>query len=155
MIGINTAFLVYAALLLLGLGELITESQLAMEALRYLGGAYLIYLGAGALKNAGAQDTPQSPPGGEPFKAGVISNLLNPKQALFLLVLMPNFSEPGKTSLPVLLALLFAVSILFWVIWIPSVNKLGEQIAEHHAWPERVIGASLIAIGALLIGGVL
>lgn len=154
-LGINTAFLIYAALLALGLGGLITGSQLLMEAIRYLGGAYLIYLGISALQHAGDQGGPSVPSGNEPFKAGMLSNLLNPKQAVFLLILMPSFANPGHTSLPLLMAILLGVSILFWAIWIPLVSKLGERLAEHHAWPERVIGVSLMLIGITLIAGVL
>jgi threonine/homoserine/homoserine lactone efflux protein len=96
-IGVGTLFHVAAAAL--GLSALLMFSALAFGVVKYLGAAYLIYLGVRKLL---AREETSQPEVVERrrlahiFYQGVVVNLLNPKTALFFFAFLPQFVEPAK-----------------------------------------------------------
>lgn len=96
-IGVGTLFHVAAAAL--GLSALLMSSALAFGVVKYLGAAYLIYLGVRKLL---AREETSQPEVVERrrlahiFYQGVVVNLLNPKTALFFFAFLPQFVEPAK-----------------------------------------------------------
>ncbi len=94
-VGVGTFFHVAAAAL--GLSALLVSSALAFSIVKYLGAAYLIYLGLHKLL---AKDEPVSLHTIEPqrltriFRQGVVVNVLNPKTALFFFAFLPQFIDP-------------------------------------------------------------
>ncbi len=86
--------LVHVAAAALGLSALLLESALAFQVVKYLGAAYLIYLGIRRLLRSG---TTPAPAAGVPralpkvFREGVLVSLLNPKSALFFVAFLPQF----------------------------------------------------------------
>lgn len=95
-VGVGTLFHVAAAAL--GLSALLVSSALAFNIVKYLGAAYLIYLGLHALLS---KDEPVSTHTVEPqrlariFRQGVVVNVLNPKTALFFFAFLPQFIDPA------------------------------------------------------------
>lgn len=79
------------------------------------------------------------------------------RDLLFLVALVPQFVPPGGGSADValLLGILTAVSLLLWAGWIAGLARIGERLARHHRWVERITAASLVMVGGLLLGGVL
>jgi threonine/homoserine/homoserine lactone efflux protein len=112
-VGIGTLFHVGAAAL--GLSALLLSSALAFSMVKYLGAAYLIYLGIQKLRERSAPEQveqPQSATLRQVFSQGVVVNLLNPKIALFFFAFLPQFVNPARGSVAVqslLLGLLFVV----------------------------------------------
>jgi threonine/homoserine/homoserine lactone efflux protein len=115
-LGIAAGSLVHMTLVAAGLGSLLLAVPYAYDAVRLLGAAYLLYLGIRALASAGG-------PTGAPrveraglwavFRQGVVTNVLNPKVALFFLAFLPQFvdrSQGGVAAQLVFLGLLFNLS---------------------------------------------
>ena len=112
--GIASASLVHVALTALGIAALLAAHPIAFELLRWAGAAYLAYL---AIKSwrAQADDTDH---GGAPslvaaFKRGAMTNLLNPKVALFILAFLPSFTDPHIGSVAaqiIILGIIFGIT---------------------------------------------
>ena len=105
--GIMTGCVVHALAAALGLAALIAASAAAFSVLKWLGAAYLLWLAFGMLKSAMAGESVAALPRvaesrslAALFRQGVLTNVLNPKIALFFLALLPQFIDadaPSKT----------------------------------------------------------
>mgnify|MGYP003493420193 CR=1 FL=1 len=98
--GIMAGCVVHALAAALGLAALIAASAAAFSVLKWLGAAYLVWLAFGMLKSAMAGETavalpqPAESPGlAALFRQGVLTNVLNPKIALFFPALLPQFID--------------------------------------------------------------
>lgn len=100
-LGVGCALLVHVAYCLFGIAFLIQESPFLFHILKYLGAAYLFYLGIILLKE---KISPEGAPElakmeikkkHRPFVAGLLCNLLNPKATLFVLSLFTQFIDPS------------------------------------------------------------
>lgn len=106
---IATGGLVHVAAATIGLSALLASSVTAFSVVKYLGAAYLIYLGVRAFRNGDGKEVgPQAlnRPLMRVFRDGVIVAVLNPKTALFFLAFLPQFVEPGRGPAPMQLAVL-------------------------------------------------
>lgn len=98
MLGVETGALVHVAVASAGVSALVASSPAALTALRWGGGAYLLWLGVQALRRRGAMlaGAPSAPAShAKLFRQGVLVDLLNPKTALFFLAFLPGFVQPG------------------------------------------------------------
>ena len=87
-----------------GVAELVSASPLAYETLRWAGVAFLLYLAwDGWRQEAGAVMTEES--SGRYFTRGLVTNILNPKAAVFYIAVLPTFLDPARPALPQTLAL--------------------------------------------------
>jgi threonine/homoserine/homoserine lactone efflux protein len=159
-LGIAAGCLVHLAALALGLAALLARIPEAYEAVRLIGAAYLIYLGARSLFRPRGLT-----PGAEParatlvaiFRQGVITNVLNPKVALFFLAFLPQFVDPVRGS-PVaqivLLGLLFNCSgtLVNAAVAIMASRATGwlrsQEVASRRL--QRLTGVVFLALGARL-----
>lgn len=106
-IGLGTLFHVIAAAL--GLSAILMSSALAFNVVKYLGAAYLIYLGVRKLLSKETAFLPehiQKQKLSRIFTQGVVVNILNPKTALFFFAFLPQFVDPGRGSVPIQMLLL-------------------------------------------------
>jgi threonine/homoserine/homoserine lactone efflux protein len=105
-LGINTGVLVHTVFAALGLSLIIARSVLAFAVLKYLGAAYLVYLGITrliskeALFNTEVINKPAST-NKQNYISGLINNVLNPKVALFVLAFFPQFIRRGSIHSPI------------------------------------------------------
>jgi len=96
-LGVGAGCWVHIAGAALGVSALLAGSPLAFELLRWLGAAYLVWLGLALLRDAAAAQIgglPLAPPGAalrKLFVQGFFTNALNPKVALFFLAFVPQF----------------------------------------------------------------
>jgi threonine/homoserine/homoserine lactone efflux protein len=104
--GVHVGTLVHVAAAALGLSALLVSSATAYHAVRWLGAAYLIWLGVRRLL-AHDEDAPAAPGPGTRrrglrriFAQGVVVNVLNPKTALFFLAFLPQFVDVSRGSVP-------------------------------------------------------
>ncbi|MDX1414935.1 MAG: LysE family translocator [Candidatus Promineifilaceae bacterium] len=107
-LGIATASATHVLFAALGLSALLLQSALAFTIVKYLGAAYLIYLGIKTLlskSEAHAVDISETRSLKRIFSQGFIVNLLNPKTALFFLAFLPQFvsSERGSVTTQILI----------------------------------------------------
>ncbi|QFT61797.1 LysE family translocator [Roseivivax sp. THAF30] len=112
-IGIGTASSVQALLASLGIGAVIVASQPVFEAIRWLGVAYLLWMGFSSLRSAvrGTYEDETDTAARGPllgFRDGVLCNITNPKMLVFYLALLPQFV--GATG-PVVQWVLFAMMV--------------------------------------------
>jgi threonine/homoserine/homoserine lactone efflux protein len=109
VLGIGAGGFVHVAFAALGLSALLVSSAAAFAVVKWLGVAYLIYLGIGRFLARG-EETAAPTVGNEPlarvFSQGVIVNVLNPKTALFFLAFLPQFVDPSRGAVTAQIALL-------------------------------------------------
>ncbi len=114
-LGIGAGTLTHVAAAALGLSVLLVTSALAFTVVKYLGAAYLVFLGIRTLL---ARDDDQPAIAVIPrrttrlFVQGFIVQLLNPKTALFFYAFLPQFVDPAKGSASEQIAVLGALSVL-------------------------------------------
>lgn len=102
-LGITAGSIVHTLLAALGLSALLATSPYAFMAVKFAGAAYLIYIGVRALLERasglpGEAGRNGADGGWSAFRQGVITNILNPKVALFFLALMPQFISAASTT---------------------------------------------------------
>ncbi|MEC7816211.1 MAG: LysE family translocator [Pseudomonadota bacterium] len=129
-VGICTGLFIHATLSALGISMLLVDSAWAFTLLKWLGAMYLIWLGLGSLRQAfrgGEQEGEQGPPAKQPprrqrlnaavsLREGLLSNVLNPKTALFYMALLPQFVDPAGPAFAqsmLLAALHFALAMVW------------------------------------------
>ena len=144
-----------------GLAALLVASEPAFLALKIAGAAYLVYLGAQALRSAltGRGDVEARTggtrlSGSTALRQGLLSNLGNPKMIAFFTSLLPQFA-PGEPSFLSLLALgvVFALMTFVWLsAYAFVVARAGDVLrrAKVRRWIEGVTGAVLVALGLRL-----
>lgn len=118
--GIQVGTYCHALAAALGLSQLFVIVPVAYDVVRYAGAAYLLYLAWQTVRSAGPAAGPTNGSRRYPlatvFRQGLLTNLLNPKMALFVLALFPQFVEPSAGSIAVqimvLATLLNAIGIL-------------------------------------------
>jgi threonine/homoserine/homoserine lactone efflux protein len=97
--GIHLGSLVHITAAVAGLSALIVSSAIAFSAVKYVGAAYLVYVGIRKLlgKDAPVETVERAPRSTRRvFGQGVVVNVLNPKTALFFLAFMPQFVDPDR-----------------------------------------------------------
>ena len=118
-LGIATGTLFHIAAAAFGLSALLVTSALAFNIVKYLGAAYLIYLGIRTLLR---RETPtptaevKSKKLGKIFYEGVLVNLLNPKTALFFFAFLPQFVDPARGAAAVQILTLGGIFVVMAII---------------------------------------
>ncbi len=95
--GITTGTFIHIALAAAGLSSLILASTIAFDAVKYVGAAYLVFLGLRRLLTRGAEEAEQEPAPRtrrRAFTQGVVVNLTNPKAIVFIFAFVPQFVDP-------------------------------------------------------------
>jgi threonine/homoserine/homoserine lactone efflux protein len=179
ILGILTGCLTHAMASALGLSAILATSARAYETVKVVGAAYLVWMGIQAIRNAQGKcgsldfardDTRRHPERAQrvegsapsatsfdrhPFMQGFLTNILNPKVALFYLTFLPQFIPAGapvlRTSL--LLAMIHNVLGFVWLsVYARFVDRLRSALTRPvvKGWLERVTGGALVALGARL-----
>ncbi|MEQ9287293.1 MAG: LysE family translocator [Cyclobacteriaceae bacterium] len=94
-LGIGAGSLVHTTFAALGLSAILSESALAFDLVKYLGAGYLMFLGIKAIFNGKPGNVVASNQKGRTFLSAVLTNVLNPKVALFYLAFLPQFIDPN------------------------------------------------------------
>jgi threonine/homoserine/homoserine lactone efflux protein len=99
VLGITTGTLVHITLAAIGLSSLVLASQTAFDAVRYVGAAYLIFLGIRRLLTRGEEEALDGAPPDSlrrVYTQGVVVNLLNPKTIVFIFAFIPQFVDVSQ-----------------------------------------------------------
>jgi threonine/homoserine/homoserine lactone efflux protein len=157
VLGIVVGTLLHVTAATLGLSALLASSILAFQFVKYLGAAYLIYLGIRTLRRDDSQLLQAASSEGRLlriFAQGVLVNLLNPKTALFFLAFLPQFVDPslGHPSLQifqlgVLFALMGWISDSVWAVLAGTVAERFRSSVRLRRAQRNVSGGALIALG--------
>jgi threonine/homoserine/homoserine lactone efflux protein len=116
--GVETGTLIHIAAAAAGLSAIIASSAVAFDLVRYLGAAYLVFLGIKTLRGGDFGDleaTGKVEPLRRVYVDGLLVNLLNPKVALFFLSFLPQFLDPSKGSVAVQIVILGLVLVMLGV----------------------------------------
>ena len=155
--GVHVGTLVHVAAAALGLSALLVSSATAYNAVRWLGAAYLVWLGVRRLMahdepSESAWDPHTSRLGlGRIFAQGVVVNVLNPKTALFFLAFLPQFVDVSRGSVP-FQVLVFGVA--FILLGLVSDGAYALLASTGAGWLRRrpgVARASRLVSGGVLI----
>lgn len=163
-LGVSLALIVHLAYTMVGLGVLIAETPILYNILKYAGAGYLFYIGLSGLlssfKKAPSLDVKYAKSINqiEPFKAfkqGFLTNLLNPKAAIFFISLFSQFID---ASTPVSLKLAYALTnwsiTLGWFLFLSyliTVGKFIGKIDRFRVYIDRVMGGALMLLSIKII----
>ncbi|HEX6398672.1 MAG TPA: LysE family translocator [Steroidobacteraceae bacterium] len=160
-LGVSAGTIVHTCAAALGLSALLATSPYAFMAVKLAGAAYLLYIGVRALLTP-ANGLPGADADGDggrwpAFRQGIVTNLLNPKVALFFLALMPQFISTGSThKVGAFLALGFsfvAMGLVWCTILAVGASYLRKAFLRRPSlasWMNRVAGTMFIALGLRL-----
>ncbi|MFO1412710.1 MAG: LysE family translocator [Burkholderiales bacterium] len=161
-LGVAAGTVVHALAAALGLSAVIATSATAFTLIKWAGAAYLVYLGVRTLVTARAAVAVPATSGRADarlaFRQGMLTNVLNPKVALFFLAFLPQFLVPG-TDAPVpallLLGFTFVATGTVWVVLLAVASAaIGGALARRpgvHAWLLRAMGALFVFLGVRLL----
>jgi threonine/homoserine/homoserine lactone efflux protein len=130
-LGIALGCFAWAALVALGLGALLAASQLAYAILRWVGAAYLVFVGVRMLRHPRRSFVADAPDNRHraAFATGLLTNLLNPKVGVFYVSFLPQFVPPGVKVAPYVV-LLGAIHALLGLIWFACLILATQPIAR-------------------------
>lgn len=168
VMGINAGCLVHTFAAAIGLSAILTASADAFFIVKLIGAAYLVYVGISLLLEKKSADATMQISNSLPQKTlrqafwqGFLTNLLNPKIALFFLAFLPQFISADSTTKPaafVLLGIIFIFNSLFITVGFAllvaqvqvKANARFKRSASIALWLNRSCGALFIAIGVKL-----
>ncbi len=162
--GIGAGTFVHILAAALGLSALLATSATAFTIVKYVGAAYLLYVGIGMLRSkpvpesaANAAATPVAVGYHKLFLQGFLTNVLNPKVAIFFLAFVPQFIAAGSTNKPlafIVLGCIFNFNAMLWATFLVASSafagqrlRVGKTLTQ---WLNRVIGVVFISFGAKL-----
>ncbi|AVJ17156.1 amino acid transporter [Serratia sp. MYb239] len=158
-LGIGLGVLVHVGYTLVGVGLLIQRSLWLFTVLKFIGAAYLIYLGLQMYRHAATAPTPAATPAhniGEwrALKTGFLTNVLNPKTTIFIVSLFMQVVNP-QSSLTVQIGygLFISVTHILWfgaVALFFSSPAISTRFLRLRSGIDRLFGGLLITFGALL-----
>jgi len=157
--GISAGCIVHTIAAALGLSAILATSASAFLAVKLIGAAYLVYLGIRAIiaRPDAILLLPDSRGGRSAFRRGVLTNVLNPKVALFFLALLPQFIDsdsPTKVAAFVVLGLSFVATGTAWCLFLAvgAARIRGFFMAHPRAlsWLSRASGALFVFLGLRL-----
>ena len=154
-LGVAVGCFGWAILVALGLGALLAASQIAYTTLRWIGAAYLVWVGYKMLRHPRRSFVPEA--GGNEgqrvaFTTGLLTNLLNPKVGVFYVSFLPQFVPPGVSVAPYML-LLGAIHAVLGLIWFSCLIIATRPLARVLGRPsvvqtcDRLTGGMFVAFG--------
>ena len=167
-LGCATGCLSHTVLAALGVSAVLAASPVAFTALRWIGGAYLVWLGVNALRSRGGiglsakADTPAAARCGQAvsgqFLKGMAANAINPKVVLFFLSFLPQFVVPAQGNVPLQMAVLGGVftlqaAILFAALgWFAGgIGQWLQRRPRAGQWLDRLAGVVFVGLGVRMV----
>jgi RhtB (resistance to homoserine/threonine) family protein len=165
-LGICCGCLLHACASALGLSAVLSRSAAAFEVVKIAGAAYLMFLGLQALRSSARAGAAAAPSASEPLEAdgggdarffahGFLTNVLNPKVALFYLTFLPQFIAPGHHVFGRSL-LLAGIHIAMGLVWLTAyavfVDRFAALLGSRNVrrWIEGLTGTLLMGLGLRL-----
>jgi len=150
-------FVAVIALSMFGIGALVAASVLWLTALKWLGGAYLVWLGiqlwrAPPLVLEASAGPPQAT-GGSLFRQGALSAVSNPKGVLFFTAFLPQFVEPARSLLlqfSIMAGTFVVTEVLTEYLLASAANGVRTWLARAGRQFNRACGGVFMVIGAAL-----
>ena len=161
--GLLTGTLGLVALAALGLTGVLAQAPLAFNVIKSAGAAYLIYLGLRTLTAAGPaaalprRDAARDGSGFRLYRDGVVTELFNPKAALFYASVLPQFVDARRPDVPLQMFALGAIFVVFGAVSLGLLavfaGSLQVRLSRSAAWRAAsrwISGGVLVALGLRL-----
>jgi threonine/homoserine/homoserine lactone efflux protein len=138
-----------------GLSALLLSSALAFTVVKYLGAAYLVYLG---LRKLFARDSVRVTPNSHPqslrrtFSQGAVVATLNPKTALFFVAFLPQFVDPSRGAIASQMLFLGCIFVMLAVISDSLYALLAGTVGQWLKGSRSVARAERYVVGSVYIG---
>lgn len=158
--GIAIGDLIHTAMAVLGLSAIILTSAFLFNLIKYLGAAYLVYLGIRAILEKPETSLAVGTNGlssAQALRQAVLAEVLNPKSALFFLAFLPQFVRPENGSVAlqltilgvlfVLMGLLSTIVVAFCAGWLGGFLRRNPVVLR---WQGKAVGGIYLALGARL-----
>lgn len=161
MFGTCCALLIHTLAAVVGLSAIIVKSAIVFSIFKYVGAVYLVYLGIKTLwalrskKITTEISTENKYEGKSCFKQGFLTNLLNPKVAVFFLTFLPQFVDSGSNTffpfltMGITYTILTAVWFLFYIYLLNQISAFMKRPRTQSVM-EGITGTILIAFGVKL-----
>jgi len=163
VLGITAGVVVHILAAALGISAIIAQSAMLFTVIKYIGAVYLVYLGIQSLRSLRNKASRSEPAGQESepahglssFRQGLLSNVFNPKVAIFFLTFLPQFITTTETAFSQILLMgsTYAVLGIVWLfiyVWlIEAMRTFFRKPAAHKAM-QGVTGTMLVAMGVTL-----
>jgi RhtB (resistance to homoserine/threonine) family protein len=159
-IGFGLGVAIHVSYCLAGLALVISQSVMAFNIIKWIGAAYLFYVGWQALKSKGytpPEDGAEARPAMTPVQAlrsGFITNLFNPKATLFFLALFTQILSPDiAMAAKIVYGLTCIVMTMIWfsiVATVLTTPRIRAAFLRASKWIDRVCGGLFVALGIKL-----
>lgn len=161
VLGISSGCVVHTIAAAYGLAAILATSANAYVVIKFAGAAYLTYLGVRMMLSGPVAGDAPSTFGGDSawsiYRAGLVSNVLNPKVALFFVAFLPQFVTPNAESRVLAFLFLGAVFIFngtlwcFFLVWAASaVKERLRGTPSSGLLLKRAVGAMFVGLGVRL-----
>jgi homoserine/homoserine lactone efflux protein len=160
-IGMQLSSLIWVAIVALGLGAILIASETMFNVVKWIGEAYLIYLGIVTWRSRPRTFVEESDDNAhtarEVFMRGFLVNMTNPKGIIFFAAILPQFIDTARPQLAqyvILAATTFVVDVVIMMAYTALAAKvLGVMRNEQHLrWVNRTLGGTFVAAGVALAG---
>lgn len=157
VLGIASGAIVHTLLAAFGLAALCSRIPVLFTVIKFLGSGYLMYLGIGTLAASSViapGETTSLPPAASHviYRQGFLTNLLNPKVALFYVSFMPQFIHPAYEAKALPFLLLGATFITTGTIWCMGLAFFSSRFTELLRRKQRLNFILRICSGMVFIG---
>lgn len=160
-LGITVGSIFHTCASALGLSAILAASAWAFGFVKIAGGAYLVFLGIKMLLDRRGQSTVPAnfrrSTTMAAFRQGVLTNILNPKVALFFLAFLPQFIDPGsnaKIAAFITLGLTFVITGTTWCLILALFASVFSELLRGNQtvanWLNRTVGALFVFLGVRL-----
>lgn len=161
-LGIGTGTLVHIFAAALGLSAVLATSAMAFTVVKFVGAAYILYMAVGLLMSKKRDDTAGRPavaplPFGKVFAQGFLTNVLNPKVALFFLAFVPQFISPDAPNKPLAFIVLGCIFNVNGMLWCNGLALFAAKASERirlnptvSQWLNRATGGLFVWLGVKL-----
>jgi threonine/homoserine/homoserine lactone efflux protein len=156
VLGIHAGTLVQVVFAVLGGSYLLLSSALTYSLVKYLGAAYLVYLGVRKLLGRdepaviSTEASPRSP--ARLFFQGVLVNVLNPKLALFFFAFLPQFVDPSRGAVPAQVATFGIVFVLLGLCTDGTYAMVAGTVGPWLRGHARLLRGERYVVGTTFIG---
>ncbi len=160
-LGISTGCMVHTVLAAFGLSVILSKSIIAFNIVKAVGAFYLIYLGIKSMKTKDfslKEEDKENISSGKIFREGILTNVLNPKVALFFLSFMPQFISPNNSfgAIPfIVLGSTFVFTGTIWCLILAiSSSLMTKKLKEKPSFSKilnRVTGIIFVGLGLKLL----
>ena len=159
VLGISSGSLVHTTAVAFGLSAILVASSLAFSLVKWAGAAYLVYLGIQMLTNRGSaiQECADTGEMAKPdlwtiYRQGLMTNLLNPKVAMFFMAFLPQFVTRDHASSPWPFLFLGSVFISTGTLWCLVVAAMAATVSKGLRSRDRSLQLARRITGLVFVG---